>query len=117
MSEQTPACLDRWFIYDVLIDRFAGPTFTEALLVAKGLCGSCPLRDKCLVENRHEPWAQAVTGWRPPTLIRATCGTSAGAQVHYKARESACVDCRRAAAAAKAKRVKRARVGTTTETV
>ena len=53
-------CVDRWFIYDVLIDYKGGALFHDALATAREICSTCPLWTSCLAENANEEWAKAI---------------------------------------------------------
>ena len=94
-----PACAGNPWPFDTLIDHAAGLTYRAALREARTICGGCPLRATCLPENvaAGEHWAAAVLAHRAPTQARDICGTSAGANAHYKRREAACEPCKLAA--------------------
>jgi hypothetical protein len=65
VNAPTPACVGRSEIYDFLIDARVNDTYyRRATVEARRICGSCPLQQACLVENRDEVWAQAVIGKR-----------------------------------------------------
>ena len=90
-----PACENNWAPFDVLMETSVGPEFRGALLAAQQMCATCPLMRSCLRENVEagEQWAKAIVNYRPPTVKRPSCGTTAGADAHYKRREKACEPC------------------------
>ena len=90
-----PACAGNPWPFDTLIDHAAGLTYRAALREARTICGGCPLRATCLLENREEPWAKAILGRTlGEPVTRPTCGTRTGANAHYRNGESGCDKCR-----------------------
>jgi hypothetical protein len=90
---------------------FPHPTDVIGVKNAKRICVGCPVRNECarhafVFDERFGIWGgltererrSLIRQGRPPT-IRPTCGTDYGIEVHYRAREQACLPCREAAAA------------------
>lgn len=92
-TEARPACDGDWALYDRLIEH-ERRTPLWVVAEAKKICGSCDLRDTCLVENRDEQWVQTLVGYKPPPTIRPTCGAPKGINAHYRNREEACAKCK-----------------------
>lgn len=66
-----PACDGEWALFWQLIDTPANP-YTRRDAVK--FCRTCPLRDKCLLdENREEEWAQVIVS----DLVRIVVGEGA----------------------------------------
>jgi hypothetical protein len=95
-DEPRPACVGHSDLYDYLIDGRANEgTYRRVVAEARAICGSCPLQQRCLVENRDEDWARAVIGQRP-AINREHCGSRRGYKAHNQFREQACSKCKKA---------------------
>lgn len=103
-------CKERWFPFEVLIERTGGDQWRSAVDEARGMCARCPIWQTCLVENRDEEWAIAVTTGKSiqqraaEKQHRSKHGTPAGYRKHLRRGEKACEPCRDAEAARSSER-------------
>lgn len=51
--------------FDLLIEERHGSVMKRAAAEALTMCSDCPLRDRCLVENRDEEWVRNMIRWNP----------------------------------------------------
>lgn len=86
--------------YDLLHDYISGPVFERAKTEARQICGTCPLQQDCLVQNRREAWAKAVLGINPrggaPKGPVPPCGTDRKFWWHRRNGEAPCEPCKAA---------------------
>ena len=90
-EEVRPACEGNSRPYDLLHDYISGPIYNAAVNEARTICGTCPLQQTCLRENRDTVWVQALI--RGPQRLapgerlkqaEAACGTDSGYYRHIR---------------------------------